>query len=103
MEQTHGRTRRQHSLRDIKTASSGRIRSKPPAAGQQYLDLYTLRRDRARWNQLKERAEQMIRGIDKALSKIEPSTNTNTGEARDVARVGATIDMKISRKRKASA
>ena len=99
MEQTHGRTRRQHSLRDIKTASSGRIRSKPPAAGQQYLDLYTLRRDRARWNQLKERAEQMIRGIDKALSKIEPLADANTDEARDTARVGPTINMKASSRR----
>ena len=62
MGQTHETTRRQRTLRDVKTASTGRIRSKPPAAGQQYLDLYTLKRDRARWNQLKERAEQMIRG-----------------------------------------
>ena len=102
MEQTHGRTRRQHSLRDIKTAASGRVRSKPPAAGQQYLDLYTLKRDRARWNELKERAEQMLRGIDKALHKIEPSASTNAGEARDAARVGTTIDMKTSTKRNAS-
>ena len=102
MGQTHERTRRQHSLRDVKTAASGRIRSKPSAAGQQYLDLYTLMRDRARWSQLKERAEQMIRGIDKALGKIEPLVDANTGEARDTARVGTTIDLKTSTKRNAS-
>ena len=102
MAQTQERTTRQHSLRDIKTAGTGRIRSKPPAAGQQYLDLYTLKRDRARWNALKERAEQMIRAIDKALHKIEPLANANEGEARDTARVGATIDLKTSTKRNAS-
>ena len=42
------RIRRQHTLRDVKTAVTGRIHSKPPAAGQQYLDFYTLKRDRAR-------------------------------------------------------
>ena len=101
MGQAHG-TRQQHFLRDVKTAVTGRIRSKPPAVGQQYLDQYTLRRDRARWNQLKERAEQMIRAIDKALHKIEPSANANKGEARDAACVGTTIDLKTSTKRNAS-
>ena len=101
MGQTQEKTRRQHSLRDIKTAGTGRIRSKPSAEGQQYLDLYTLKRDRARWNELKERAEQMIRAIDKSLHKIEPLASTNTGEARDTARVGTTIDMKTSTKRNA--
>ena len=102
MEQTHGRTRRQHSLRDIKTAGSGRIRSKPSAAGQQYLDLYTLKRDRNRWNQLKERSEQMIRAIDKSLGKIEPLVDANTDDARDTAHVGTTINMKASSRRNAS-
>jgi hypothetical protein len=102
MAQTHGRTRRQSFLRDIKTAVTGRIRSKPSAAGQQYLDLYTLKRDRARWDQLRERAEQMIRAIDKSLGKIEPSANANKDEARDAARVGTTINMKASSRRNAS-
>ena len=102
MEQAQGRTRRQGFLRDIKTATSGRIRSKPPATGQQYLDLYTLKRDRARWNHVKERAEQMIQSIDKALHKIEPSANANKGEARDAGRAGTTIDMKASSRRNVS-
>ena len=102
MERAQGSTRRQSFLRDIKTATSGRIRSKPPATGQQYLDLYTLKRDRARWNQLKERAEQMIRAIDKALHKVEPLVNGDKGEAHDSARVGTTIDLKTSTKRNVS-
>ena len=102
MGQGQTRTRRQHTLRDVKTAVTGRIHSKPPAAGQQYLDLYTLKRDRARWGQLKERAEQMIRGIDKALHKIEPSTIDDKHEARDTAGAGATIELRTSTKRNAA-
>ena len=102
MGQTHQTTRRQRTLRDVKTASTGRIRSKPPAAGQQYLDQYTLKRDRARWTQLKERAKQMIRGIDKALGKVEALTDTKKSEARDAVRAEATIDLRTSRKRNVS-
>ena len=58
-------------LRTIKSASSICIRSaKPPVQGQQYLDLYVLQRDRARWGQLKDRAEEMIRCIDRSLSRL---------------------------------
>ena len=99
MGQGQTRTRRQHTLRDVKTAVTGRIHSKPPAAGQQYLDVYTLKRDRARWGQLKERAEQMIRGIDKALHKAESSGSDDEDEARDTARAGATIELRTSTKR----
>ena len=96
------RTRRQHTLRDVKTAVTGRIHSKPPAAGQQYLDVYTLKRDRARWGQLKERAKQMIRGIDKALRKTEASEAIDDkDDAHDTAGAGATIELRTSTKRNA--
>ncbi len=95
-------TRRQHTLRDVKTAVTGRVHSKPPAAGQQYLDLYTLKRDHARWSQLKERAEQMLQSIDKALQKIEPLAIDDKDEARDTARAGATIELRTSIKRNAA-
>ena len=102
MEQTQKKIKRQSFLRDIKTAVTGRIRSKPTAEGQQYLDQYTLRRDRARWSQMKERSEQMIRSIDNALGKIGPLVDTDKGQARDVARTSATISMKTSKKRNTS-
>jgi hypothetical protein len=61
----------QRGLRALRTASSICIRStKPPVQGQQYLDLYVLQRDKARWGQLKARAEEMIRSIDKAMNKL---------------------------------
>ena len=95
-------TRRQHTLRDVKTAVTGRVHSKPPAAGQQYLDLYTLKRDHARWSQMKERAEQMLQNIDKALQKIEPLAISDQDEARAPVRTGATIELRTSTKRNAA-
>jgi hypothetical protein len=58
------------SLRDIRTASASRVRAKPSAEGQRYLDLYVLQRDRTRWSRVKRQAEQTIQGIDKALAGL---------------------------------
>ena len=74
---------RQSTLRAIKTASSICIRStKPPVQGQQYLDLYVLQRDRARWQQLKSRADEMIDCIDKALARLGLGSPLRSGSAR---------------------
>ena len=99
MGQAQTGTRRRHTLCDVKTAAAGRLHSKPSAAGQQYLDLYTLKRDHARWSQLKERAEQMLQNIDKALQKIEPLAISDQDEARAPAGAGATIELRTSTKR----
>ena len=72
----------QRGLRALRTASSICIRStKPPVQGQQYLDLYVLQRDRARWGQLKDRAEEMIRSIDKAMVKLGLGSHCLAGPA----------------------
>ena len=57
-------------MRDLRTAVTARIRSKPTTEGQRYLDLYVLQRDRFRWLRLKCQAEKSIETIDKALMKI---------------------------------
>jgi hypothetical protein len=57
-------------MRDLRTAVTARIRSKPTTEGQRYLDLYVLQRDRFRWYRLKHQAEKSIETIDKALMKI---------------------------------
>lgn len=64
------RGRRLGTLRDLRTAVSARVRSKPVAEGQRYLDLYTLKRERARWSGAKQRAEQRIQTIDAAIEKL---------------------------------
>jgi len=63
-------TRRRGTLRDLRTAVTARIRSKPTIEGQRFLDLYVLQRDRFRWLRLIQQAERSIQSIDQALQKI---------------------------------
>lgn len=100
MEQANSENRKIRT--NLRTSISARIRSKPSSEGQQYLDLYTLKRDRARWTRAKERAEQMIRGIDKALAKIEPSLKPQTGQTHTAVRAAGTIDLKMRAGRNAA-
>ena len=64
------KTRRRGTLRDLRTAVTARIRSKPTIEGQRFLDLYVLQRDRFRWLRLIQQAERSIKSIDQALEKI---------------------------------
>lgn len=57
-------------MRDMRTAVTARVRSKPMIEGQRYLDLYVLQRDRFRWKRLKDQAEKSIYSIDQALVKL---------------------------------
>jgi hypothetical protein len=96
-------------MRDVRTAVTARIRSKPTIQGQRYLDLYVLQRDRFRWLRLMDQAQRSILSIDMALRK--QGFNPNSGEeghsagaAGPVAHTtGKTIDLGTVTKRKRSA
>ena len=86
--------RRRGTLRDLRTAVTARIRSKPTIEGQRYLDLYVLQRDRFRWLRLIQQAQRSIQSIDLALRKIgfahgggesEPATGASTAVDRTAA------------------
>jgi hypothetical protein len=62
--------KRRGTLRDLRTAVTARIRSKPTIEGQRFLDLYVLQRDRFRWLRLIQQAERSILTIDLALEKM---------------------------------
>ena len=88
------KARRRGTLRDLRTAVTARIRSKPTIEGQRYLDLYVLQRDRFRWLRLIQQAERSIKSIDLALQKIrfaqgcgesEPAPGTPAGVGRAAA------------------
>jgi len=64
------KARRRGTLRDLRTAVTARIRSKPTIEGQRFLDLYVLQRDRFRWLRLIQQAERSILSIDLALQKM---------------------------------
>jgi len=91
-----GETKRLPTLRDLRTPITARIRSKPTTEGQEYLDLWTLKRERARWSHTKERAEQMIRTIDRALKKINLPDVALSANAPDDLRAAKTIDFKAA-------
>lgn len=106
------KVRRRGSLRDLKTAVTARIRSKPTIEGQQYLDLYVLQRDRFRWKRLMDQAQRSIESIDMALRQM--GFNPDGGKRDEVpapaacamaAGTGAakTIDLGMTAKRKRSA
>jgi len=101
MGQAHGSVRRKSSLANLRTAVTARVRSKPPSEGQVYLDLYALKRDRARWNNTKERAEQSIQSIDKALQKVESALADLEDETPSASPLPGTIDFKNCPKQKA--
>lgn len=62
------------TLRNLKTAVSARIRSKPIVSAQCYLELYILQRDRSRWRRLRQQADKSIRTIDSSLHEITALT-----------------------------
>src|SRR5664280_2501191 len=62
--------KRRASLRDMRTAVTARIRSKPTIEGQRYLDLYVLQRDRFRWKRLWDQAQRSMDSIDAALRSM---------------------------------
>jgi hypothetical protein len=96
-------------MRDMRTAVTSRIRSKPTIQGQRYLDLYVLQRDRFRWKRLMDQGQRSIVSIDKALHKL--GFNPESGEqdrspaaAKPVTRgTRKTINLGTTMKRKRSA
>ena len=93
------KARRRGTLRDLRTAVTARIRSKPTIEGQRFLDLYVLQRDRFRWLRLIQQAERSIGSIDLALQKmgfspgfgaLGPATGAPAEAGRAAGRTGRT-------------
>ena len=82
-----------------KTAVSARIRSKPTAPGQQYLEQYVLRRDRARWSRMKHQSEQIIQDIDRVLAKLELPRDLTAEDQAGRARTSASVNSRSRAKK----
>jgi hypothetical protein len=96
MTETQTKAAGPRTLQNIRTAVTARVRSKPTTEAQCYLDLWTLKRDHARWSQTKERAEQMLQTIDKALKKIVLPEAAVSGSEPDGPRATRTLDFKTT-------
>ena len=56
-------------IQSLRTPMKARLRCKPKIEGQEYLDMYTLTRDRARWERMKEQSGETLRDIVKEMHK----------------------------------
>ena len=85
------------TIENLKTAVTAHVRSKPSAEGQEYLDLWSLKRDRARWVRAKAQAEERIKTIDKMIEKIdlldEEQDQSDSGNEPKVQPIIRTIDL----------
>ena len=79
------------TLCHLKTVTTARLRSKPRNEGQEYLDLWSLKLNRARWAQ--EQAQERLKAIDHAISKLEFPDGGVPGHERNEAHVNKTIDL----------
>ena len=66
-----GQRKKLGGIRELRTAAKARMRSKPKAEGQEYLDMWVLARERARWGSLKRQAEKTVEEIEKELKKLQ--------------------------------
>ena len=57
-------------LQDLRTAVKSKARTKPTVEGQEYLDMYVLARERARWARTAARAAIVLEGIDKEIERL---------------------------------
>ena len=101
MAEEQTKKRRMGTIENMRTAMTARVHSKPPTEGQEYLELWALKRDRARWARAKAQAEERIESIDKMISKIDlPEENQRaSSDGPELPRVARTIDFNNCAKR----
>lgn len=66
-----GQARKLGGLSDLRTAAKVRLRSKPKVEGQEYLNMYVLTRDRARWGRMERQSAEAVEEIEKDLKRIQ--------------------------------
>ncbi|GAG34981.1 unnamed protein product [marine sediment metagenome] len=83
------------TLQGLKTAVSGRLHSKPRNEGQEFLDLWSLKLNRARWAKAGEQAREKLEAIDRAIAKLGLSEAETASHEPHGPHVGRTIDFNI--------
>lgn len=79
--------------RSARTAAMARLHSsKPRNEGQDYLELWSLKLNRARWSRAREEAREKIEAIDHAISKLNLPEAVVPSHEPDEPHVNKTID-----------
>ena len=82
------------TLPRLKTAVSARLHSRPRNEGQEYLELWTLKLNRARWARAQKQAREQMKAIDQAISKLKFPEEEALPQGPNGPRVNQTIDFK---------
>jgi hypothetical protein len=88
----HSKRRRTGTSRCLKTAVTAGLSSKPRNEAQEYLELWSLKLNRARWARAGEQAREKIEAIDHAISKLKLSEDETSSHEPAGPRVSRTID-----------
>ena len=59
------------TMQCLKTATTVRLQTKPRTEAQEYLEMWTLKRDRARWIRAQEQAAEKLVAIEEAIGKLK--------------------------------
>lgn len=78
----------------VKTAVSARLHSRPRNEGQEYLELWTLKLNRARWVRAQKQAREQIKALDQAISKLRFPVEEAPSREPNGPRVNQTIDFR---------
>ena len=57
-------------IHNLRTPIKSRVRTKPRVEGQEFLDMYSLARDRARWERAREQSGDTLNEIVKEMHEI---------------------------------
>jgi len=84
------------TVQNLKTAVTARLHSKPRTEGHEFLEMWSLKRDRARWNDAKEQATEKLKGIEDAIAKVKlpEGEHVSRDGPAEGARVSKTIDFR---------
>ena len=82
------------TLPRVKTAVSARLHSRPRNEGQEYLELWTLKLNRARWARAQKQAREQMKAIDQAISKLRFPEEEALPQEPNGPRVNQTIDFR---------
>ena len=84
--------RKMGTVQNLKSAITARLRSKPLNEGQEYLDMWQLKRDRARWVQAQEQAKERLVDIEDAIAKVKLPEDEASSHEPNVRLAARTAD-----------
>ena len=100
-------SQRLNGIRKIKTAQKAKLRSRPTAMGQEYLELFLMVKERERLQQYhevlsstRENTEEEIKDVEEEFGKLRKKVGINTPDSSQVDVKDHESDSQTFKKRK---